>query len=747
MAPFSPYKLKLAAVYPRYSDDNSQPKSISDQARGALNRAKEQGRFIPWCYAFADYARSATYGIRQGYSSLLKVTQHKDHEIDTIYIDEFRRASRDDQEWWRFAGMCKNLGIRLFGASDGFHLDDDAWEERVGFYNLIVKMEAKAKRQAVRRGMRGAAQRSTCRGKLPLGFTKQAVRDESGRVARRVDGRPYNEPCIDPVTSRDRKLLYELFLDKGWSAYKIVKHFNALKVDGWDGWSETTIRSLLWSADAIGVFISNTTRKEYDYEKKEWGRKRNPKSEWDVVYKPELAIISVKRFSAARRKLYAQRASNPRTGKQPSRNQKCATTLFSGTLICKYCGKDLTLARSAKDCKYLYCANGPAGRHECKLKSTKSTRIVESCLLGYLTSALLTESALEALFTKANAFLAEEAARPQADVAPIRAELRRSEKTIEGLFARSERTNDEGLKDEYDRRIAQHRRAADKLRVRLRDLEVANRPTPPPLDRDHIPVYLSDIRTLLQQEIPVAAEAIRELTGPITIHQEAEPGRKRGAKWIATFQPSLVRFLRKIAKDRSYPDSLTLEILSTGNWITAEPVQVVIDQDPAKRGLAARAVELAKTHSQRTTAAALGVSVETVNNAVKVANGERPRKRAARRRASGQSHSKRVTYRDIASEVAHRYDHLGQSFRQIARELGVWPPMVQRAYDHAHPELVAQAIKTGKPVERARKSRLAPAKLARMEEMIRAGARTIDIVRELSCSKKTVLGVKKRLLT
>ena len=52
-------------------------------------------------------------------------------------------------------------------------------------------------------------------------------------------------------------------------------------------------------------------------------------------------------------------------------------------------------------------------------------------------------------------------------------------------------------------------------------------------------VYLPDLRELLNQEVPMAAEAIRTLTGPIKIRQEKIPG-KRGARWIATFSPDLV---------------------------------------------------------------------------------------------------------------------------------------------------------------------------------------------------------------
>lgn len=70
---------------------------------------------------------------------------------------------------------------------------------------------------------------------------------------------------------------------------------------------------------------------------------------------------------------------------------------------------------------------------------------------------------------------------------------------------------------------------------------------------------IGDLRGLLNQEIPAAAEAIRALTGPITIRQEKIAGRKVGARWIATFSPTLVSWLRQRAKAKQCPDSVTLD--------------------------------------------------------------------------------------------------------------------------------------------------------------------------------------------
>ncbi len=89
-----------------------------------LKKAKSERRFIPWQYLFADYSVTGLNASRQGYSSYKAVLKDKDHIIETTYIDDFTRASRDEVEWWKLATLSKKLGKRLVGASDGFNLSE-----------------------------------------------------------------------------------------------------------------------------------------------------------------------------------------------------------------------------------------------------------------------------------------------------------------------------------------------------------------------------------------------------------------------------------------------------------------------------------------------------------------------------------------------------------------------------------------------------------------------------------------------
>jgi len=63
---FTKQGTKLAGSYNRYSCDNSSPKSIIDQMVNALEKAKQENRFVPWSYVFADYSVSGLNPSRRG---------------------------------------------------------------------------------------------------------------------------------------------------------------------------------------------------------------------------------------------------------------------------------------------------------------------------------------------------------------------------------------------------------------------------------------------------------------------------------------------------------------------------------------------------------------------------------------------------------------------------------------------------------------------------------------------------------
>ena len=52
--------IALAVAYLRFSDENSNPRSLDQQLLNVLNRARRDGVFVPWHYVLADAAVSGT---------------------------------------------------------------------------------------------------------------------------------------------------------------------------------------------------------------------------------------------------------------------------------------------------------------------------------------------------------------------------------------------------------------------------------------------------------------------------------------------------------------------------------------------------------------------------------------------------------------------------------------------------------------------------------------------------------------
>lgn len=745
--------LKLAGSYNRYSCDLSSPTSILDQLVHALDKARDEGRFVPWSYVFCDYSISGLDSSRPGYTSYKQVLSDPKHSIETTYVDDFTRASRDEIEWWKLAALSKRLKKRMIGASDGFDLSAPDCDMRITLYGLISRLFIKGLREKVKRGMRGAARRRTCLGKQSLGFARCVARDEGGAVINGADGRPIYRPCIDPETSVYRQQLVDLYVDQRWSTYRIAAHFNQLRVDGWNAWSNVAVRKLLWSPTAIGVFIWNKTRRDYDWETEKWVSVENPRSQWEVYYDSKLAIVPMEKWKAARRRLMAERRKNPLTGRKFSRNQRSATTLFSGTLICEYCGAELLLHRSAGDYKIMACMNGKTGAHGCQLSTSKSTRIIEGCLLSFLRDQLVTEVEIEALVAKANAFLAEQAQKPRVDAAPLKRAIHEREETIKSLFQRIEGQKDEQLCQAYDKHIAEHQRAINQMRAELHKLDAQNIEAPPFLDAVRLKSYLDDIRGLMNQEISASAEVIRALTGPIKVRQELIPGRKTGARWFATFSPNLLAVLQQVAKNKNYPDSITLEFLCSRNWIIPTTVDIPLEKVPKYELLAPK---VKKLHDQ-------GASLSTIASVHQIPyrwagqilefaeTGKRPtaKKPEGPRAAPNRS---RLTYRHIVDRVAHLRDFEELPFHRIAariteeRQTRVSEKMVKRAYDVAHPEIAKDAIARGETPRRGRcGGKLGEDVHRKIREGLANDDRSKDIARTAGCSVSLVNRLRRNM--
>lgn len=187
----------VAATYVRYSDDNSNPTSLDDQLAQAMKKAASEKRYIPWEYVFADASITGRSAMRRGYV-LAKdaLDQFKDTALDTLYIDDFSRATRGAIETYRLARLMEVLEHRLIGVSDGFDLDSKNSQIMMMAVAMLNEMFITGLREKVLRGMKGAAERGTSLGLVPFGYKLVDKLDANGEPIITAKGTHLRVPAI-----------------------------------------------------------------------------------------------------------------------------------------------------------------------------------------------------------------------------------------------------------------------------------------------------------------------------------------------------------------------------------------------------------------------------------------------------------------------------------------------------------------------------------------------------------------------
>jgi DNA invertase Pin-like site-specific DNA recombinase len=730
---------RLGASYSRFSCDNSNPHSIADQLVKEISKAKDESCFIGWQHVYADYAVSGLDSGRLGYNALKNVLSDPECQIDTVYIDDFTRVSRDEIEWWRLAALMKRLGKRLVGASDGFDLSNENADVMLSVYSMLSRLFMKNLRQKVRRGMAGAARRGTSLGRPPLGYSLVPADNVQGNPIHGKDGERLNMLSIDPEGSKYVTMAFELFGIKRWTKGRIAKEFNRLEADGGNGWTNSSIHLVLRNRIYIGEQIFNKTKHERDPETHKVVITPKPQSEWITTPMPHLRVVPDDLWKLVQDRLDAVSQNSPMTGKRLSRNERSASTLFSGTMFCGYCGAEIKLARSGKwPC--MGCFHGITGVHGCQLRSVKGLKTLEESLIGFLHEHILNRETIEKLIVEANAFLAADAAKPRIEVAPIRAAACKIQGKIRKLVLKVEEEPDEKLSRGYDLRIKELEKQLAGVTGQLRENEARNQQPPSPLLKEDVEHHLKDVRELLNQEVPAAAEFLRTLTGRITIKQEPHPTPKPGARWVASFQPNLPSLLAKGARVKLWTDCATWEYLSDRIWTPPQSVSVVIDFVPKYQAISKQVSELAsKGMSAIKISFALGVSGELVGRAIRFIKTGDPRRPASKRpRKPWKPRSMARQYLDLAPEVARLKSEEGWTFPRIGKHLSISAETARKAYWHFHREELRYAGRRGKKLSRPTFSHLGFSRLNKIRELGAAGRKIAEIAKAVGCSVTSV---------
>ncbi|HRX79944.1 MAG TPA: hypothetical protein P5307_12825, partial [Pirellulaceae bacterium] len=459
--------------------------------------------------------------------------------------------------------------------------------------------------------------------------------------------------------------------------------------------------------------------------------KQRPKSEWKVRRSPELQIVPWSLWKKAQqRKQECKRAYS-------SEDQECQRTdAYPTTLvrpICGVCNKPLWLGRSGKYASFC-CINGRDVKNGCTFRGYKSVCIVENAVLSHVKAELLSGKHVESLTLRTNEFLKQEAAKPKQDVTPITRELRQLRTKIERITDAIE--EGEGDVTSLMRRQKSHGKRIEELNAQLRDANIRNE-VPQPLDADVVRDYINQLRELLQKDVAQAAPIIRQLTGPVVVHQVKQKGKKKAA-WIAKFRSNLIPVVMELARSQNCPTKSTLAYLCTRTWTMELPCEIRCESIRAYERIAPRVVELIEQGASiETIARVTETSWTTVQEALDFAKtGNRPKSKPTGKKDNKRNGPPR--HQVIADEVARRRE-AGESFAKISKDLSVSASTATRAFDFANREQLEAAAEEGETPRRGHWRRIPAEKINEVRRLLHASKlKPPEIARRVGVSPQTV---------
>ena len=729
---------KLGAAYLRYSDDNSNPRSLDQQLRNVLERAARDGVFVPWAFVFADAAVTGTNADRRGYQLAKAAVRLAAGGPDVLYVDELGRANRDAVESLQLGRLVESRRKRMVGATDGFDSDSPTSKMQLQVYAMLNEHFVDQLSAKVKRGMGDGFARNKNLGRAALGYRLAPALDASGSAVIGDKGRPLLRKVIDPVGAGHVLECFRLFALEGRSKGRIARRLNELKAGGLDSWEAAGVRQILTRETYVGVEYYGMTRRDGDPETGGVTIVHLPRAQWKRREVPELRVVPAELWDKAQARLAEvasayDRAGGAKTGPKPGGRTAAYPTVLVRP-ACAHCGLELWFGSSGRYPTFC-CRNGSRRKRGCPLTSYKSVGVVERAVVGRLREWAFTPEAVGALAARANEYLAEEAKRPRGDAAPLRAEAAELAGRQANLLAAAEAGAGD-VPTLAGRMRANEARLAE-LRSRLRDLERGNEAVAP-ITTEEVTAAVADLHALLKEDPALAAPVLRALTGPVSVRQTGKPGAK-SPDWVAEFAVDLVPAMVALSRRTERPSSATWEYLSTSGWKSPESCEVRLGFVPAYETLAPVAAPMADAGmSVPAIAAGLGASQYVVRDALVFArHGLRPKVKSPGAYAGVRTGP--PLYAIHAAEVARLRDRECMAFDHIALALAVSITTVNLAYKHAHRGDPARAeARHG----RGRYLRVTPEQRRRVGERLGRGESDAGIAAAVGCSVNAVARIR-----
>jgi site-specific DNA recombinase len=517
----------LGLAYLRFSDENSNPRSLDQQLLNVLNRARRDGVFVPWQYVLADAAVSGTLACRRGYTlAKMLVEQRNTSGVAWFLIDDLSRMSRNTIESLRLGELAGETGVRVIGASDGFDSANPQSSLLLPVLGSMNEAFITQLRSKVNRGMDDAFRRGDNVSPPGVGYRLVDVKDANGNLVITHKNTIEKAVEIDPEAADWTRRGAEMIAYEGKSAIDVARLFNEHKVGGKQTWSDGRVRQHYGREKLVGKDVRHKSKQVTD---RQTGKKKViqlPESEWIWRDVPHLRIVSDELAEAVKQKLGRGAESFGRKAKDP-RKKVHRVDLYPKVLIrpiCGCCGHPMILGRSAGTYQSFFCINASSGIKGCTNRGYKSARIVDEAVLRTVMATLFTDDFLADLTADVNKRLAWIARQPIPSTKKLEREIANEDRQLKRLTDRLAKLDDTHLDAVLAKAEEMGRQLAAK-RERLKELQQAGRrPNVKSVKEKDVVATLGKLRELLQGDVGVAAQVLKALVGDVVIQKQHVDG-------------------------------------------------------------------------------------------------------------------------------------------------------------------------------------------------------------------------------
>lgn len=542
----------LGVAYLRFSDENSNPRSLDQQLLNVLTRARRDDVFVPWCYVLADAAVSGTLACRTGYTIAKMLVERRDESgVAWFLIDDLSRMSRNTIESLRLGELAGETGVRIVGASDGFDSSNPQSSLLLPVLGSMNEAFITQLRSKVKRGMDDAFRRGDNIQPPGVGYRLVDLKDIAGNLVITHKNTIEKVVEIDPEAAEWTRRGAEMIAYEGKSAVDVARLFNEHKVGGKQTWSDGRVRQHFGREKLIGKDVFRKTKQVTD---RQTGKKKViqlPASEWIWRDVPHLRILTDELAEAVKQKLGLGAESFGRKAKD-RRKKVHRVDLYPKVLIrpvCGCCGNPMILGRSVGKYQSFFCFNANNGIHGCTNRGYKSARIIDEAVLGTVMATLFTDDFLADLTADVNKRLAWIARQPIPSTKKLEQEIANEDRQLKRLTDRLAKLDDTHLDAVLAKAEEMGRQLAAK-REQLKELQRAGRrPSVKSVKEKDVVASLGKLRDLLQGDVGVAAQVLKALVGDVVLELRQIEGQKK-PQMVARFTINAVPALAVLERGR-----------------------------------------------------------------------------------------------------------------------------------------------------------------------------------------------------